>query len=404
MIKIAHTSTRVLPGFILLVSSSIVYALEFSGYVAVEDRAFFSDPLDPQQHNNYLSFVAEPELYHSWDNNKQSITITPFYRLDQYDDERTHADVREFSWLKVYDDWELTAGISKVYWGVTETLHLVDIINQTDQVENVDAEDKLGQPMLRFSTEQDWGVVDFFILPGFRERTFAGAEGRPRSQLPPQLKFNADAATYESSDGSHRVDYAIRWFSVFDEWELGLSHFSGTGREPQSFKLNSAGVIAPFYAVINQTGLELQAFIEEWTWKLEAISREDFNERFLAMTGGFEYTFVGIADSQVDLGIVIEYLYDNREDTTLATSPFQNDLTTGLRFALNDEQSSELLVAIVTDLDDQTVVGFLEASRRLGESFKLELEIRTFSNTNPKRPLYIFRKDSFVQASLAWYF
>lgn len=389
-------------GAAFIAASSVAQAVEVSGYIAVQERVFFNDPLDSRQHNSYASFSTEPELYDSWDDGNQSITIKPFYRHDQHDDERTHADVREFSWLKVYDNWELTVGYSKVYWGVTETQHLVDIVNQTDQVENIDGEDKLGQAMLRFSTVQDWGVLDFFILPGFRERTFAGVEGRPAQELPPGLVFNADAATYESKDGDHHIDYAVRWFSTFDEWELGLSHFSGTGREPESFNVNTAGVLAPHYTLINQTGVDIQALIEDWTWKLEMISRENSSERFLALTGGFEYTIVGINDSQADLGIVIEYLFDDRDEQ--ATSPFQNDLTTAFRFSLNDAQSSELLIGLVTDLDDEQVSSFVEASRRIGDSFKFELEVRSFNNTNPNRPLYSFRQDDFVQAELAWYF
>jgi hypothetical protein len=50
----------------------------------------------------------------------------------------------------------------------------VDIINQTDLVENIDGEDKLGQPMVHFSYFGDWGVVDFFLLPYLRERTYPG--------------------------------------------------------------------------------------------------------------------------------------------------------------------------------------------------------------------------------------
>jgi hypothetical protein len=377
----------------LLLSSSTTHALELSGNISVQQRSFFSDPLDTRQHNHYASFSVEPELYHSWDGDNQSFTFTPFHRQDQHDEKRTHTDVRELSWLKVFDNWEMTVGISKVYWGVTETQHLVDIINQTDQVENIDGEDKLGQSMIRFSTERDWGVLDFFILPGFRERTFPGIEGRPGTPIP-----NADAATYESSDGDHHIDYAIRWFSFFDEWELGLSHFSGTGREPETLNINGG----PHYTLINQTGLDLQVLIEDWTWKLELISRENSTERFTALTGGFEYTIVGINNSVADLGIVIEYLFDDRDE--LSTSPFQNDLTTAFRLALNDAQSSELLLGITTDLNDQTVAAFVEGSRRIGESFKAELEIRTFSNTNPNRPLHFFRKDDLIQAELAWFF
>ena len=50
-------------------------------------------------------------------------------------------------------------GVGKVFWGVTESQHLVDIINQTDLVENIDTEDKLGQPMLETTWLQNWGAT-----------------------------------------------------------------------------------------------------------------------------------------------------------------------------------------------------------------------------------------------------
>ncbi len=370
--------------------------------MSLQQRSFFNDALDGRQHDHYASFAIEPEIYHSWDDDNQSLTFTPFYRHDQHDEERRHFDVRELLWQKVYDNWEVSAGLGKVYWGITESLHLVDIINQTDLVENVDGEDKLGQAMFRLSTNQDWGILDVFILPGFRERSFAGIEGRPRPELVSGLVLDQDAAVFESSRGNNHVDFAARWLVFIDEWELALSHFSGTGREPEAFVPISPGVLAPYYSLINQTGLELQALIEDWTWKLEMISAENSSERFLALAGGFEYTVVGINESNTDLGIVIEYLFDDRDEQ--ASSPFQNDLTTAFRFSLNDAQSSELLLGIITDLDSQTVASFVEASRRIGDNFKAELEIRSFSNTEPTRPLHSFRQDDFIQAEIAWYF
>ena len=173
-------------------------AAEWLGYVSGQFRGFLEDPLDPRQHNTYLSVAAEPEFYHSWEDINQSFNAKLFYRVDQHDDNRTHGDIRELSWTGVFDYFEVRAGISKVFWGVAETQHLVDIINQTDLVENVDAEDKLGQPMVKLSTEQDWGVIDFFVLPGFRERTFPGVEGRPR----PDVVIDTDSdAIYDFSAG-----------------------------------------------------------------------------------------------------------------------------------------------------------------------------------------------------------
>ena len=128
-----------------------VDAWELSGYVGIEDLAFIEKPLDSRQHNNYVSGVIEAELYHEWDNGNQIFAFVPYFRGTQHDSSRTHFDIRELTWVKAAEQWEFRLGIRKVFWGVTESRHLVDIINQRDMVENSDGEDKLGQPMINFA-------------------------------------------------------------------------------------------------------------------------------------------------------------------------------------------------------------------------------------------------------------
>jgi hypothetical protein len=399
---------RVLLAASLLVNSTGASALDVSGNIGAQSRNFFEDPISPLQENNYLSAVAEPRLYHSWDDGNQNVELILFYREDQYDDQRTHGDIRELSWTHVFDSWEMRLGISKVFWGVTETQHLVDIVNQTDLVENVDGEDKLGQPMLKFSTERDWGVIDFFILPGFRERTFPGANGRPRVEA--IIDTDRDAI-YDFSDGKNHIDLAARYFNYIGEWEFGLSVFDGVGREPTdftavAFAATGEPIVVPVYSLINQLGLDAQAFFGDWTWKLEAIntyvkSGAKKGTSNVQAVGGFEYTLVGIMESDMDLGIVIEYNYS--EENIIETI-FNNDLTTGLRFVFNDVQSTEILAGFTTDADSQTFASFIEASRRLGESWTLEAQLRAFHGTSENRPLYSFRFDDFAQVDLNYYF
>ncbi len=396
--------------FIITLFSSNAYSGEFSGYIGGQTRSFFEDPLSSEQHNNYLSAVAEPEFFHDWDDGSQNIEIKLFYREDQYDENRSHGDIRELSWTGVYENWELRAGISKVYWGVTETQHLVDIVNQTDQVENVDGEDKLGQPMIRASTERDWGTLDLFVLPGFRERTFAGAEGRPR----PDIIIDTDSdAIYDFSSGKDHIDFAARYSHYINEWEFGLTVFSGTGRDPTNFipvafdtTTGQPTVVVPVYSLINQIGLDGQAFFGDWTWKLEATnievrsgSKKGINS--FKTVGGFEYTWVGVSDSAIDLGFVVEYHYS---DEDIITTIFDNDLATALRFVLNDAQSTEVLAGFITDADTQTISSFIEASRRLGESWTIEAQLRTFHGAKENRPLYSFRFDDFAQIDLNYHF
>jgi hypothetical protein len=385
--------------FIAFIILSVqIKAGELSGYIEGEVRYFSESPLSVDQYDGFnLSLSAKPEYHHQWDDGKQTFDFIGFARVDQHDSKRSHFDIRELSWIKAAETWELRAGIRKVFWGVTESQHLVDVINQTDLVEHLDGEEKLGQPMINLALIRDWGTLDFFILPYFRERTFPGSQGR---LLNAGIPIDVDQARYESSAEEHHVDWAIRFEKTIEDWEIGISHFVGTNRSPRL--LMEKGVFIPFYEQIQQTGLELQLTQESMLWKLELISRQEPAGRYTALTGGFEYSFVGIFDSNADLGIITEYLFDDRQD--YAMTPFANDLMLGMRLALNDEQSTELLAGTIVDLDNNSSFYLLEASRRLGDNWKLSLESYIYSNIEVNDLTYGFRNEDFVQFTLAWYF
>ena len=375
------------------------YAADWSGNITAQWRHFFNDSTNPlsAQHNDYASIAAEPEFYQAWDNKQQSLTITPFVRVDQHDDERTHGDLREFIWRISADDWQVKAGLGKVFWGVTESQHLVDVINQTDAVENPDGEDKLGQPMILTTFNRDWGSVDIYLLPYFRERTFAGIEGRPLA-----LPVNTQQATYESDDKEKHLDYAVRIFLPLDIWEIGLSYFDGTSREPlYNFDVGSNTFI-PHYLQMQQVGLAAQATTNDWLWKIEAIHRDWQIENFNAATAGFEYTFVGVFDSSADIGWVAEYLYDDRGSN--ATSFLEHDLMMGLRLTVNDEASTEALLGFIVDKDTHDTIVSLEANRRIGNSWRLSIEARAFNNIAGTSRLNAIRDDDYVQVEMGYYF
>ena len=385
----------------VLLEPSMASAGEWSGYLGTEFRYFTQDPQDPRQHDENFSLVFEPEYYHEWDKGTQSLAFVPFFRLDQHDNERTHFDIRELSWLKSAESWELRLGLRKVFWGVTEFQHLVDIINQTDLVENIDTEDKLGQPMINLALINDWGTVDLFIMPYFRERTFPGIEGRPRNQP----VVDDDLAEYESSAEETHIDFAVRYSHYFGDWDVGVAHFYGTSRDPRSIlTMNNSGapVLAPFYDIINQTSIDLQATKGNMLWKLEALHRSGQGETFNAAAGGFEYTFVGIFNSALDLGLIGEYHYDDRGEDALTF--FEDDIATGMRFAFNDAQSSEALVGLLWDRDSAGKLLKIEASRRIGNDWLLEMEGRFLFDTSPSDPAFALRRDDYLELFLTYNF
>ena len=376
-----------------------VQGLQVSGQLSLEYRHFLNAPTDSRQ-LDHGQFSTAGELEFTWEDEQgeYQLGFVPFFRADGRDRERSHVDLREAYWRWFSGDLEVTAGLDRVFWGVTESRHLVNIVNQVDAVENVDEEDYLGQPMLALAWQKDWGRTEVFLLPYFRERTFPGVEGRLRTPL----IVDTDGAQFESTDEESHLDIALRYSHYFGSWDLGLSWFSGTSREPLLLADAMGLSLVPFYSQINQLGIDLQYTGEAWLWKLEAIRREGQGKTFNALVGGFEYSFYQIFESDADLGLLGEYQYDGRDENAPATIA-QNDIFLGTRLAMNDVQDTALLAGVILDLDDQTTAIRLEAERRLGQSWRVELELQIVTNADPDNIASGLANDDFITLSLKKY-
>ena len=323
-----------------IVLSAGAHALELSGHIGAELRAFTQQPTYPSQRSQPFSLTFAPEFYQRWDDGRHSLTMAPFLRVDFADAQRTHFDIREALYWRAEDNWEFRAGIGKVFWGVTESRHLVDVVNQTDFVEDVDGEDKLGQPMVALTLKPGWGTLDLFVLPGFRERTFAGPRGRLRSAP----FVDVDAVSYESSAGQKHVDYALRWSDAIGDVDIGVSHFIGTSRVPKLIlDTGRTGTprLRPRYEQVQRFSVDAQATLDAWLLKFEGVLQSGSAPTYIAWVGGVEYSWYGVGGGAADVGFLAEHLFDGRGRH--ATQPFANDLFLGLRVALNDVNASQFL-------------------------------------------------------------
>ncbi len=374
-------------------------AYEFFGSLSLEGRGFFQNPAYPDQKHNNGSVATELELYHEYESGSSWI-IKPFARIDSSDDERTHWDMREANYLHLAENWEVRIGLGKIFWGATEFVHLVDIINQTDLVESLDDEEKLGQAMIHLSIPGNWGVLDTFILPWFRERTYPGTKGRLRTPL----AIATDQARYESGAEETHLDLALRYSHTFGDADVGVYNFKGTSRQPTLLleMENITPVLIPFYQQINQTGMDVQMVAGNWLWKGEAFLRSGQGRSFAATTFGFEYTFVGITAEGMDLGVIGEYVFDDRQSHM--ASPYNNDFMAGLRLAFNDAEGTELLAGVIKDVKLSSMFTTIEASRRIGDNWKIALEAVFFVNIDRQDPAYSLRDDDHIRAQLFFYF
>ncbi|WOH38462.1 hypothetical protein RI844_04360 [Thalassotalea fonticola] len=378
---------------------------ELSGKIGFEQRYFAEQgQYDGQLEHSQASIFVEPELYWGWNEGSDTLTFKPFYRQDEYDDERSHADIRELSYIHASDNWELRAGIRKEFWGVTEFQHLVDVINQTDGVEDTDGEDKLGQLMLNLSLVKDWGIIDMYLLPGFRERTFVGQESRLRGPV----TVDNHNIRYESSAEDNHLDVAMRWSHTIGAFDLGSYWFHGTNREPILTPVTEGNkvVLNQYYNQMDQFGVDLQATINDWLWKFETIYRTTDDDDFWATQAGFEYTFIGVFDSNADVGLLTEYGWDSRGegDENSPGANIQDDIFLGSRLAFNDMQSSEMLIGFGADLEHNAFSFLIEGNRRFGENVKISLDLRLLQSTNSTDQLYVIKDDDHIQLAAEYYF
>lgn len=397
-------------------ASDILQDWEVTGELAIEPRLFFEEPNQLEQLDHLqLSAYAEVEFFHElWDGDGQ-LVITPFIRLDAEDSERTHADLREAYVRYFTGDWEFLAGANRVFWGVTESRHLTNIINQVDALENIDEEDFLGQPMIQIARQTDIGRFDAFLMSRFRERRFAGIDGRLR---PPVLTSNSEAR-FESDLEHLQPEIALRYSHFIGDADIGVHVFHGTSREPDLLVPAAGGALVPRYPLITQLGLDLQLTQDAWLWKFEGLVREGQGDTFAAAVGGVEYTLYQFLDSDADLGLLAELLYDGRDATAdltqdeqnagfVAASVFptiaDNDLFIGARVGLNDTQDTAFLAGGFIDLEDGLASLRVEAERRLTDNWKMEIEANVFVEDDADAAASVFEKDSFAVVRLSRFF
>lgn len=386
-------------------NASALDRLEVSGYVSADARLFFNDLEDMDRDDRQLqpSLVIHPEFRFEWNEGLDRLTLILHARLDPIDPQRTHFDIREATYTHSGEDWDLTVGVGKVFWGVTESHHLVDIVNQTDLVEHPDGEEKLGQPMINLNLSKDWGALELFALFGYRERTYPGREGRLRDYFPTVM----GEPQFEFPDDRSPVEFAARYGRTLGDWDMGVSYFHGTQRNPRlPIVLDAQGrpIRVAYYGVIDQVGVDIQATKEAWLYKLEAISRwGDGDKRITAAVGGIEYTMYDLFEIGADLGLIVEYLYDDRDRSASAT-PYDDDVFVGTRVALNDADDTSLLTGVYVDRNHGGITATIEGESRLTESLSVKASGVFIFNTPFDDVLGGLRRDDFVEVRMLYYF
>ena len=353
-----------------------------------------------------------------------------FARADAREDARSRGDVREAYYEVRAGALTTRLGARRVFWGVTESRHLVDVVNQSDLADDLDGEAKLGQPMLEFTLAGAPGTLALYALPAFRERRLPGPGGPLVYPFPLAL----DETRIVARGGALHTDHAARATTQFGALDLAVSWFDGIGREPRIlpclrqgsgfpgtedgancdlFESVSAAapmpnaltpilqalglapsneevaaeleararanlVLVPEYRRERRLGLEAQFIHESLALKFEGLVRDSRGARSYAGVLGAEYTLSGLGSAGAqDLGLIVELLRDTQSE--LLSARYDHEVFLGGRWALNDVAGTQALGGVLLDSTGDGQTYSLEGSRRLGDDWKLSLRLRAFT-------------------------
>ena len=386
---------------LLLAAGCAAPAIEASGHVAADGRAFFFAPkYAGQDQGTTVSLVAEPQFQAKTDDDEHTLTLRPFYRLDPSDEKRSHADVRQASYRLSLEHFEAGAGAGTFTWGVLESYRPTDVMNQTDFVEAIDGTQKLGQPFAEIGWIGESAALRLYYLPYFRERTFQGLRGRPRFPSP----IDTDNPVFGTKNKQWEPSAAARFTLNAGDFYFGAGLYTGLSREPTFIAELTTGQVVPRYDRMHQGSVDAQYTIGPVVFKAESFFRLWSSDQLRAWAGGgggVDYTIFKIA-GEADLTFAAEYLFDTRPVSAPITF-FDHDAFGGVRLAFNDTASTEIVMGGIFDVLDGTTFARAQASRRVGEHWRVSLGGNVFLGPSGKLESS-FRRDDYASARLAYFF
>jgi hypothetical protein len=404
------------------------------GVLAFESRGF-PDDNEPRTVDQGAGLFGRFEL--SYERGPWSGRARAFSRVDGYDEDRSLVVVEE-SWLQAKSSWlRLRAGIDIVNWTATEAFHPADVLNARNIDSDVENYEKIGEPMAVLALSLPTRTtLELYALPFIMEPVFTS----PRSRL----SFGAPgvatgAPLFADRDGEIRREHndgtldgddvvpqgAAQIRQVIGSADLAVQLVYHTDRSEPIITIDPAtGVASPLFLPVLHTGLTYQHVFDALIVKVEAAHRQftmpdegtvftvygpelpEWDHTTAAL--GLEYGMAHESGAESTFLLEGQSVFGVERNVRLALTPFQRDALVGYRYAFNDEQSREILLSGIVDLErDREFLVSASYGQRLGETWGLRLSVRIIESEATKAPaigLDALKEADLVRLVLTRYF
>ncbi len=373
------------------------YYVENFGEITFNGSFFGEDSSSSNISNSTRFLNINPKLY--IENNGLNYNLELIIK-SLSNDNNLYFDIKEANINFSIGDYDLLIGNSIEFWGKTDSFNLVDIINSKNFNEGLVNPIKMGEFMIKSTSELGLGNLSLYYLPIFRKNNYPSNNSR--------LSFSSfpDNETASYSNGASRDihQFALRWDGYYDDFDFGFSAFSGNSRDPSFSQVNS--LLHPSYTKIEQYGFEIQQTLSNIILKSEIISRYGQPNKsgniqpYQATVIGLEKTFYSFLNNNLDLTSMIEFTKDSRGLSSHNAN--QNDIFLINRIVFNDLQDSSISSMLSNDLNTNTGSFIMNFTRRYFNSLKAEFGIFSPINLNKDNHLSSISNDINLNFNLTW--
>jgi len=390
---------------ILYFLPSLLFSFDFQGYVGVEYRAFENDNTLKRESSRALE--AKLELKKS--ESEYSFYMNSEFLKDKDENSRSYARVNELYLTKHFENSDFSLGRRIYFMGALEVLNPVDVISrQNFERDLLDDRYRIGTYMALYEHYLDSMQVSFMSYGSERADEFGDIYS-------PYNVFSFPLSNdIESQKNDKRASFMLKVQGTLDE-EYALDYAFGLirGYDTQrtfTQELKQKQWLATTAFIYNTLAYENSLL------KLEAkLSDIDKNSEaqmddHLYVGVGVEHTLAAIYKS-MDVGLLLEYynwitLKEKYSTPDKLMVLMQNDLFVGLRIALNNASSTEIVGGAIFDIDDSSEQSYYaQIKSRIFDTFMVDLDVRHLNPSDSRQTLMaLMGEHSRFTLNLRYYF
>ncbi|MCW8093452.1 hypothetical protein [Alteromonas sp. ASW11-130] len=364
---------------------------DFNADLATNGRYYFEEKSEAVSDQLSGGIRVEAKLKYALE--KLTFNGEIFTNWDSMDNARRYTDIRKANVYFSNSKITLGAGVDTFFWGVSESINVVNVLNQSDLRESLDGKVKLGQTFISMSHPFSNGEFSIYFLPEFRPIDFPE---RPAFGLPVSEKN-----VYENNE--KEGGFATRALFYFSDYEFAVSYFEGTRRSPILIPQVNLKELLPYYIQTKNVLLDGVYLADDFTLKLEAKFGKERESAFTTSNIGIEYPSYILEDYIDEIIFIAEYVFDDRGIT--AETHGQNDIFIGAKFDFGETNQGNIRFLYSYDLDNKGQYLELNYQYRLSDYVRYKFKFISVLDSSPEdQRLHALRKEEFVKLSIHYAF